>query len=129
MSGLETALGREREILRPIRAQADLVVDTSDHSIHDLRRVIQKKWCNLTSRNQGMRVHLISFGFKYGVPAEADMVMDLRFLPNSYFDEALRVPLMDKIREICSEPVVKGVTASVTFGSPHPAIDLTPKKC
>lgn len=44
-----------------------------------------------------------------------------------YFDEALRVPLMDKIREICSEPVVKGVTASVTFGSPHPAIDLTPK--
>ena len=59
VSGLETALVREREILRPIRAQADLVVDTSDHSVHDLRRVIQKKWRNLTSRNQGMRVHLI----------------------------------------------------------------------
>lgn len=89
-SGLEAALGREREILRPIRAQADLVIDTSDHSIHDLRRVIRKKWQNLACRCQGMRVHLISFGFKYGAPAEADMVMDLRFLPNPYFDEELR---------------------------------------
>lgn len=103
VSGLEVALGREREILRPIRAQADLVVDTSDHSVHDLRRVIQKKWRNLTSRNQGMRVHLISFGFKYGVPAEADMVMDLRFLPNPYFDEALR-PMSGK-----DEPIAQFV--------------------
>ena len=87
VSGLEAALGREREILRPIRAQADLVVDTSDHSVHDLRRVIQKKWRNLTSRNQGMRVHLISFGFKYGIPIDADMVIDVRFLPNPFYVE------------------------------------------
>lgn len=88
--GLEGALERERELLEPIRTQADLVIDTSHYSVHDLRRVIQDKWGSLSSRSQGMRVHLISFGFKYGAPAEADMVTDLRFLPNPYFDEALR---------------------------------------
>lgn len=88
--GLEAALGREREILEPIRTQADLVIDTSHYSVHDLRRVIQDKWESLSNRSHGMRVHLISFGFKYGAPAEADIVLDLRFLPNPYFDEALR---------------------------------------
>ena len=88
--GLEAALDREREILEPIRNQADLVVDTSHYSVHDLRRVIQDKWESIASQSQGMRVHLISFGFKYGAPAEADTVMDLRFLPNPYFVEELR---------------------------------------
>lgn len=97
--GLEGALEREREMLEPIRTQADLVVDTSHYSVHDLRRVIQDKWESLSSRSQGMRVHLISFGFKYGAPAEADMVTDLRFLPNPYFDEALR-PMSGKDEDI-----------------------------
>lgn len=88
--GLEQAVAREREMLAPIRGQADLVIDTSHHSVHDLRRVIQDKWSILASRSQGMRVHLISFGFKYGAPAEADTVTDLRFLPNPYFDDTLR---------------------------------------
>lgn len=99
--GLEGALEREREILEPIRTQADLVIDTSHYSVHDLRRVIQDKWESLSSRSQGMRVHLISFGFKYGAPAEADMVTDLRFLPNPYFDEALR-PMSGKDEAIAS---------------------------
>lgn len=99
--GLEGAVEREREILEPIRSQADLVIDTSHHSVHDLRRVIQDKWGALASRSQGMRVHLISFGFKYGAPAEADMVTDLRFLPNPYFDEALR-PLSGQDEAIAS---------------------------
>lgn len=88
--GLEAALEREREILEPIRSQADLVIDTSHYSVHDLRRVIQDKWESIASQSQGMRIHLISFGFKYGAPAEADTVMDLRFLPNPYFVEDLR---------------------------------------
>jgi UPF0042 nucleotide-binding protein len=99
--GLEGAVEREREILEPIRNQADLVIDTSHHSVHDLRRVIQDKWTTLASRSQGMRVHLISFGFKYGAPAEADMVTDLRFLPNPYFDESLR-PLSGQDEAIAS---------------------------
>lgn len=88
--GLDQALALEREMLDPIRSKADLVLDTSDYSVHDLRRVIQTKWTAIEELGRGMRVHIITFGFKYGVPTEADFVFDLRFLPNPYFDEALR---------------------------------------
>lgn len=88
--GLEQALELERELLDPVRKNAELVLDTSDYSVHDLRRVIQTKWTAIEELGRGMRVHVITFGFKYGVPAEADFVFDLRFLPNPYFDESLR---------------------------------------
>ena len=88
--GLEQALEKEREILAQIRSDAHLVIDTSGFSIHDLRRTIQEKWECLDQSFAGMRIHLISFGFKYGVPSEADMVFDLRFLPNPFFDPDLR---------------------------------------
>lgn len=97
--GLEAAVVKERALLEPIRNRADIVVDTSHYSVHDLRRVIQDKWAALATRRPGMRVHLISFGFKYGVPAEADCVLDLRFLPNPYFDETLR-PLSGQNQEV-----------------------------
>ncbi|NLY40915.1 MAG: RNase adapter RapZ [Desulfovibrionales bacterium] len=95
--GLEGAIERERELVQPIRNHADLVLDTSHYSVHDLRRTLQDKWDVLKAATPGMRIHLISFGFKYGAPTEADTVTDLRFLPNPYFDETLR-PLsgMDK---------------------------------
>ncbi|MGX9365950.1 RNase adapter RapZ [Desulfoplanes sp. PS50] len=89
-AGLEQAIDKEQEILAPIRESADLVVDTSEYSVHDLRRIIQEQWNFFKKSASGFRVHLISFGFKYGVPAEADNVFDLRFLPNPYFDEKLR---------------------------------------
>ncbi len=88
--GLEQALEEERVRLVQLRERADLVLDTSDYSIHDLRRVIQKKWQALRASAYAMKVHLISFGFKYGTPAEADMVFDLRFLPNPYFVPELK---------------------------------------
>ncbi|MDL2316400.1 RNase adapter RapZ [Desulfovibrio sp. OttesenSCG-928-A18] len=88
--GLEQALEQERESLKRLRKLADLVIDTSSHSIHDLRRAIQDKWKQLSSLDKNLRIHLISFGFKYGTPSEADMVFDLRFLPNPYFDPQLR---------------------------------------
>lgn len=88
--GLEQALEKEREILAMIRSDAHMVIDTSGFSIHDLRRVIQEKWECFGQFFSGMRIHLISFGFKYGVPSEADMVFDLRFLPNPFFDPELR---------------------------------------
>ncbi len=88
--GLEQALEMERTRLKRLRKSADLVLDTSAYSIHDLRRVIQNKWKALRHIAHTLRVHIISFGFKYGTPAEADMVFDLRFLPNPYFDPALR---------------------------------------
>ncbi|WP_051822201.1 RNase adapter RapZ [Desulfonatronum thiodismutans] len=88
--GLDQAIFRERVMLEGLRKHADLVVDTSDFSIHDLRRVFQEKWPLNQEIGEGMRIHLISFGFKYGVPLEADLVFDLRFLPNPYFDPDLR---------------------------------------
>ncbi|MCA1743355.1 MAG: RNase adapter RapZ [Desulfovibrionales bacterium] len=93
--GLEQALEKEKNILKTLRSDAHLVLDTSGFSIHDLRRVIQEKWECLHHSFSGMRIHMISFGFKYGVPSEADMVFDLRFLPNPYFDHSLR-PLSGK---------------------------------
>ena len=88
--GLEQALEQEKNFLADIRQNADLVLDTSDYSVHDLRRVIQTKWSAIEELGRGMRVHIITFGFKYGVPTEADFVFDLRFLPNPYFDKKLR---------------------------------------
>lgn len=88
--GLEQAIEFERELLEPLRSKAVLVLDTSLYSIHDLRRTIQEKWSSLEVPGTGLRVHVITFGFKYGAPSEADLVFDLRFLPNPYFEDSLR---------------------------------------
>jgi RNase adapter protein RapZ len=97
--GLDQAIARERSMLEELRRHADMMVDTSDFSIHDLRRVVQQKWPLEESTAKGMRIHVISFGFKYGVPLEADLVFDLRFLPNPHFEENLR-PLSGLDRSI-----------------------------
>lgn len=88
--GLEAAIAAERDRLRPLREMADFVVDTSRLSIHDLRRIIQKRWTRGPENLHPLRVNLLSFGFKYGIPAEADYVFDMRFLANPYFEESLR---------------------------------------
>jgi len=86
--GLEEAIKKEKKQLAWLRDQAHLVIDTSFYSIHDLRRTLQEKW--LKDKTSGFRVHLISFGFKYGMPLEADMLFDLRFLPNPFFVPELK---------------------------------------
>lgn len=96
--GLEEALAAERDRLAPLRESADLVVDTSRFSIHDLRRAIQKRW-RAKEKLRAIRVNVLSFGYKYGVPREADLVFDMRFLPNPYFDAALR-PLSGKDKAV-----------------------------
>lgn len=94
---LERSIAEERRRLAPIRDMADLVLDTSRLSIHDLRRLVQKRWRSPAkdARLRNMRVNLVSFGFKYGLPADAEMVFDLRMLQNPYFDPLLR-PLSGK---------------------------------
>ncbi len=87
---LEHALEEEKRLLSPIREEAHFIIDTSSFSIHDLRRSIQGKFNFLTDKKKGMRIYLISFGFKYGVPKEADILLDLRFLPNPYFEQTLK---------------------------------------
>ncbi len=88
--GLEQALEVERDRLMPLRNEAEFIVDTSDFSIHDLRRHLQEKLLSLDRSLQGLRIHILSFGYKYGVPGEADLVFDLRFLPNPYFEPKLQ---------------------------------------
>lgn len=99
--GLDQAIQQEITNLALVRESADLVLDTSNYSIHDLRRVIQKRWKSSQQRLRLIKVNLVSFGFKYGVPHEADIVFDLRFLPNPYFEEALR-PLSGKERTVAN---------------------------
>jgi UPF0042 nucleotide-binding protein len=88
--GLEQAVLEERERMTPLREAADMVLDTTDFSIHDLRRKLQEKWASIRTTRGTLKVHVMSFGFKYGPPSEADMVFDLRFLPNPYFVRELR---------------------------------------
>ena len=97
--GLEQALEAEKVLMDPLRKRADLVLDTTDYSIHDLRRAIQEKWTSLEQEVGVLRVHIISFGFKYGVPIESDLLFDLRFLPNPYFDKDLK-PLSGKDKPV-----------------------------
>jgi UPF0042 nucleotide-binding protein len=79
----------EREALRPIRKMADLILDTSQYNAHQLREYIQDHY-DLRSRGTPMVVSVSSFGYKYGVPAEADLVFDVRFLPNPNFVPRLK---------------------------------------
>jgi len=88
--GLGEAVEEERRRMAPLREAADLVMDTTGFSIHDLRRQLQDKWMFLEGQGATMKVHVMSFGFKYGIPAESDLVFDLRFLPNPYFDASLK---------------------------------------
>ena len=84
----------ERSCLRPIKKMADKVLDTSDLTVHELRRSFRELTQGDSKQTQ-LTTTLLSFGFKYGIPVEADLVLDVRFLPNPYFVPDLR-PLNGK---------------------------------
>lgn len=79
----------EREALAEIRARADVIVDTTDLVPRELRDQIRDRYFN-ESLARTLAITVSSFGFKYGLPVDADIVMDVRFLPNPYYDPALR---------------------------------------
>jgi len=72
----------ERRALAPIRALADDVIDTSTLNVHQLRRQVVEKFAPAEGAGAGLRVSVMSFGYRHGVPAESDLVFDVRFLPN-----------------------------------------------
>jgi len=76
-------IAAERELLQGIRAEADLVLDTSTLNVHELRSRIRDAFA--TEAEAALRVSVVSFGFKYGLPVDADMVADCRFLPNPHW--------------------------------------------
>ena len=79
----------ERALTAELRAWADVVVDTSDYSVHDLRDRVETEF-TAASWQPSMRVSVRSFGFKHGSPRDADLVFDVRFLPNPHWHEELR---------------------------------------
>ncbi len=79
---------REREMLSGLRANAGLILDTSEHTVHTLKALIKERF--VTEEDAGLKVNVLSFGFKYGLPPECDLVFDVRFVPNPYFVEGLR---------------------------------------
>lgn len=85
---LEQAVRLERDMLGPVRESSDFVIDTTGLSPAQLKGRIAEQF--LQSASDSMSVHCISFGFKHGIPMEADLVMDVRCLPNPFYDPELR---------------------------------------
>lgn len=79
---------REREALAALREGADLTLDTTNHTVHTLKAFFHEYFDSESS--DSFTITLLSFGFKYGLPVECDLVFDLRFLPNPYFVEGMR---------------------------------------
>jgi RNase adapter protein RapZ len=84
---LAEGIAAEREMLAPVRATADLIIDTSTLSVRELRESIERAFGETVAQTS---VTVESFGFKYGLPMDADMVMDVRFLPNPHWVDDLR---------------------------------------
>jgi UPF0042 nucleotide-binding protein len=82
------AVQRERSLVSDLRADADIVIDTSNLNVHELRRSIEASFGD--DQHVALRATVMSFGFKYGIPVDADLVADLRFLPNPYWDPELK---------------------------------------
>jgi len=87
--GIASSIAQERRILEPIRVGADVVLDTSDLSLRELREKLFSHLGDHVSPDT-IAIQLISFGFKYGVPLEADLMFDIRFLQNPYYVDDLR---------------------------------------
>jgi UPF0042 nucleotide-binding protein len=87
-SSLAEAIAQERELLGDLKAAADRIVDTSNLTVHDLRRRVQDDFG--TAEDRAPQISVVSFGFKHGLPPDADFVLDARFLPNPFFIPALR---------------------------------------
>ena len=89
---------KEKQQLKRLRAVADAVIDTSDTNVHELTAVIQRR-IQSDRPQSSMAIQIRSFGFKFGVPRDADLVIDVRFLKNPYFVPELK-PLDGETREI-----------------------------
>ena len=87
--GIASSIAEERRLLDPVRAEADLVLDTSDLSLRQLRERLFAQVAT-TARPDQLAIQIITFGYKHGVPPEADLVFDVRFMQNPYYIPELR---------------------------------------
>lgn len=112
---LREAIALERRVLEPMVNAADLVVDTSRMGIHDLREVVARR---VEQRRSGrLSITFVSFGFKHGLPGDADFVFDARTLPNPYWDTSLRAFTgrdPDVVRWLEAQPSVKRLLEDIS---------------
>ena len=107
--GIASIIDRERLLLEPVKAVADLVIDTSALTVHQLKAQLVDLF-GTESEGDAIQVSLVSFGYKQGLPLDVDLVFDVRFLPNPYWNEELR-PLTGRDTEVSNyvlaNPVAK----------------------
>lgn len=98
--GLESVIEVERAAMSPVKAVADLLIDTTGLTVHQLKSQLIGLF-GPENPNDALQVSFTSFGFKHGVPIDVDMVLDVRFLPNPHWDESLRPfsGLEDNVRD------------------------------
>ena len=87
--GLAASIRAERDAMSDIRAHADLIIDTSEHNVHSLRRYLVERF-SPDAEGAPLRVQVLSFGHKYGGPRDVDLLFDVRHLPNPHFEPELR---------------------------------------
>lgn len=115
------AVQRERLQLQGVRDRADMIIDTSRLRTSALRNKLRMAFSELSDQ-QLMDVHVFSFGFKHGMPVEADIMIDVRFLPNPFYDPEMRTMTgLDKRSPICSGPsqdagVLEGLDTAARYG-------------
>ena len=83
-------IARERELLEEIKGQADIVVDTSELNVHELRDRLREIIGEPSDMPSGLQINVVSFGYKHGLPLDVDLVFDCRFLPNPHWIDSLR---------------------------------------
>lgn len=117
---------REREILADLRGRADMVLDTSEWSIHEIRSHVYREFADTPGKEPGMVLSLVSFGFKHGIPYGTDLLLDVRFLPNPHFVPGLRehtgqdAPVLEYLKkERDFEEVVERITDLLLYLLPR----------
>jgi UPF0042 nucleotide-binding protein len=109
--GLPAAVRAERKAMKKVREQADLIIDTTDHTVHTLRRLVIERF-GAATKGTPFRVQVVSFGHKFGNPQNLDLMFDVRHLPNPFFEPKLKDLVGDDPR------IVK-------FLRQHPEVDET----
>ena len=120
--GIAAGIAAERELLGPIRSEADVILDTSELSLRELRERIFSQLWHVVEPDQ-LSIQLVSFGYKFGIPLEADLVFDVRFLQNPYYVPELRrlSGLTDAVRTyVLDQPLTRRFLAAV-----HDLLELT----
>jgi len=123
---VRASLAAERKHLRPIRAIADLVIDTSKFNVHELRSYITERFQKTQESAKNILVSCVSFGFRHGVPEDADLVFDVRFLPNPHFVPEFR-PLTGRDPKVAkyirsfpqSREFIKRISELLVYLLPH----------